>query len=215
MTGDGLAALTALRHQLHQRPETRFEVAGTAAVLADHLDAAGLEVTTGAGGSGVVATLHRGSSSRSIGLRADIDALPMQERGDPPYASQRDGAHHGCGHDGHATMLVGAAGALARVLDLDGTVHLLFRPSEEDGHGAQAVIEDGLFERFPMDAVFGLQTIVSRAVPPGAYAVVSVTELVTDGARNVIPATVQIRGDTRGYDDDVSAVIRDRMERIV
>jgi len=159
VTDDELATLTALRHHLHRRPETRFAVAGTAVVLADHLDAAGLEVTTGVGGSGVVATLQRGTSSRSIGLRADIDALPIQERGDPPYASQHDGAHHGCGHDGHTTMLVGAARALARDRDLDGTVHLLFQPSEEDGRGAQAMIEDGLFERFPMDAVFGLHNL--------------------------------------------------------
>lgn len=271
MTPDDLAALTALRHHLHQRPETRFEVAGTAAVIADHLDAAGLEVTTGVGGTGVVGTLRCGTAHPSIGLRADLDALPIQERGAPTYASQVDGAHHGCGHDGHATMLLGAAQALARDDDLDGTVHLLFQPSEEDGRGAQAMIDDQLFERFPMDAVFGLhnlpglavghlatrdghfttfedvfeitiegsgghasaphrtvdplvtgaevvlalQTIVARALPPGEHAVVSVTELVTDGARNVIPGRVTLRGDTRGYEDHVSALIQERMERIV
>lgn len=271
MSTHDLVDLTALRRQLHRRPETRFEVAGTAALVAERLREAGLEVATGVGGSGVVGTLRRGTSDRSLGLRADLDALPIDDRGDVPHASEIAGTHHGCGHDGHITMLLGAAQALARTEDLDGTVQFIFQPAEETGRGAQAMIDDGLFERFPMDSVFGLhnlpglpvghlatrsgvftafedvftidihgsgghastphlamdplvtgaelvlalQTIVSRAVPPADHAVVSVTEFVTDGSRNVIPGQVTIRGDTRGYDDRVSTTIRTRMEQIV
>lgn len=270
MSGDDLAELTAFRQRLHRRPETGFDVGCTARLVVERLGDAGMEVTTGVGGSGVVATLRRGTAQRSIGLRADLDALPITERGSAPYASEIDGAHHGCGHDGHSTMLVGAARALARTDGLDGTVQFIFQPAEETGRGAQAMIDDGLFDRFPMDAVFGLhnlpglpmgylatrtgvfttfedvftigvegsgghasapertvdplvtgaetvlalQTIVARAVPPADHAVVSVTEFVTDGTRNVIPGKVIIRGDARGYDDHVSATIRTRMEQI-
>ncbi len=270
MSADELADLTALRRQLHRWPETRFEVAATADLVAERLDDAGLEVTTGVGGSGVVGTLRRGTDERSIGLRADLDALPIDERGDAPYASEIAGAHHGCGHDGHITMLVGAAQTLARAEGFDGAVQFIFQPAEETGRGAQAMIDDGLFDRFPMDAVFGLhnlpglpvghlatrdgvftafedvftiridgsgghasapertvdplvtgaevvlalQTIVSRAVAPADHAVVSMTEFVTDGARNVIPGQVTIRGDTRGFDDRVSTTIQTRMEQI-
>ena len=270
MRDDVPADLTALRRQLHRRPETRFEVADTAALVAERLKDAGLEVTAGVGGNGVVGTLRRGTSDHSLGLRADLDALPIAERGDAPHASEIDGAHHGCGHDGHITMLLGAAQTLARAESFDGTVHFIFQPAEETGRGAQAMIDDGLFDRFPMDAVFGLhnlpglpvghlatkegvftafedvftidvegsgghasapertldpivagaemvlamQTIVSRAVAPADHAVVSVTEFVTDGARNVIPGQVTIRGDTRGFDDRVSTMIRTRMDQI-
>ncbi len=271
MNPDDLADLTALRRQLHRRPETRFAVGETAALVAACLGDTGLEVTTGVGGSGVVGTLRRGEAQRSIGLRADLDALPTHERGDVAYASEIDGAHHGCGHDGHSTMLLGAAQALARADDLDGTVQFVFQPAEETGRGAQAMIDDGLFDRFPMDAVFGLhnlpglpvghlatrsgvftafedvftitiegggghasapertvdplvagaevvlalQTIVSRTVAPADHAVVSVTEFVTDGSRNVIPGKVTIRGDARGHDDRVGTTIRTRMRQII
>lgn len=266
-----LDALVALRHRLHRRPETAFAVEATAALVADRLRDLGWAVTTGVGGSGVVGTLRRGTSGRSLGLRAELDALPITEANGFAHRSEVDGAFHGCGHDGHATMLLGAAEVLAADPDLDGTVHLVFQPDEENGRGAQAMVDDGLFDRFPMDAVFGLhnlpglpvghvatqpgtftcfeevfaidvhgsgghasapertvdpvvvgaelvlalQSIVARSLAPSDHGVVSVTELVTDGARNIIPSRVTIRGDVRGYDDAVGDRIRARMQRLV
>jgi len=267
----GLDDLVEFRHALHRAPETGFEVSGTAARVAERLRAAGLEVTTDVGGTGLVGTLRCGASPRTLGLRADMDALPITEENTFEYRSGVHGRFHGCGHDGHSTMLLGAALQLAAKGGFDGTVHFVFQPDEENGRGAQAMIDDGLFERFPMDAIFGLhnlpglpvghfatntgaftafeeifaieiagrgghasapqrtidplvvgaeivsglQTIVARAVDPGEYAVVSATEFVTDGARNVIPSTVALRGDVRGYNDEVSATIERRMREIV
>ncbi len=262
--------LTAFRRQLHRRPETGFAVTATAQAVAERLRAAGLEVTTGVGGTGVVATLRRGDGRGSLGLRAHLGALPNTERSSVAHASELAGAHHGCGHDGHTTMLLGAALALADDPELDGTVQFLFQPNEEHGLGAQAMIDDALFDRFPMDAVFGLhnlpglpvghlatdtgtftafeegfaievhgsgghasapeltvdpmvvgaevvlalQAIVSRSLAPRDHGVVSVTEFVTDGARNIIPSHVTIRGDVRGYDEEVSDTIRARMDQV-
>jgi len=153
---DLLPALTALRRDLHAHPELAFAEHRTAGVVASALRELGLEVHEGIGGTGVVATLRVGSSGRSVGLRADMDALPLTEHSDASYRSTVLGVHHGCGHDGHTSMLLGAARHLARTRRFDGTVVFIFQPAEEGQGGARAMIEDGLFERFPCDAVYAL-----------------------------------------------------------
>ncbi|ANQ83296.1 hippurate hydrolase [Azoarcus olearius] len=150
-----LPALVRLRHDLHAHPELGFAEHRTAAVVAAELRAIGLAVHEGIGGTGVVGVLRRGSSGASVGLRADMDALPMDECSGVAYASTHAGAHHGCGHDGHTSMLLGAARLLA-ARDFDGTVNFIFQPAEEGLGGARAMVEDGLFERFPCDAVYAL-----------------------------------------------------------
>ena len=153
---DLLPALRTLRRDLHAHPELGFAEHRTAALVAGAMRELGLEVATGIGGTGVVATLRNGGSGRSLGLRADMDALPIVEASGVPHASVNPGAHHGCGHDGHTAMLVGAARQLARTRRFDGTVHFIFQPAEEGQGGADAMIRDGLFERFPCDAVYAL-----------------------------------------------------------
>lgn len=152
------AELVATRQYLHANPELSFEEVETARFVADKLEGWGYEVTRNVGGHGVVARLKVGTSSKSIGIRADMDALPILEDTGLPYASKTPGKMHACGHDGHTTMLLGAAEYLARTRRFDGTVTLIFQPAEEAGvgSGAQAMIADGLFERFPIDAIFGL-----------------------------------------------------------
>lgn len=147
------------RHWLHQNAETAFAERRTAQFVAEILRSLGLEVAGGIGGTGVVGTLTRGTSRQTIGLRADMDALPLHETTGLPYAAQHAGAMHACGHDGHMAMLLAAAALLTQDEDLDGTVHFVFQPAEEPGKGAAAMIEDGLFDRFAMDAVFGLHNI--------------------------------------------------------
>ena len=161
--------LAATRQHIHQHPELSFEEVDTAARVAEHLQAWGWEVTRGVGGHGVVGTLRVGGSPRSLALRADMDALPIQEATGKPYASRRAGVMHACGHDGHTTMLLGAAQQLAGTRNFNGTVHLVFQPAEEAGRGsgAQRMIEDGLFERFPCDAIFGLHN--TPGVPAGTF----------------------------------------------
>lgn len=158
------ALLSTWRQDLHRHPELGYEEHRTAAFVARELAALGLEVHTGIGKTGVVGTLRRGSSDRAIGLRADMDALPMQELGDIPHRSLHEGKFHGCGHDGHTIMLLGAARALARHGRFDGTVHFIFQPAEEGGAGGAAMIADGLFERFPVSAVFGMHNDPMRPV---------------------------------------------------
>ena len=150
--------LREIRQHLHQHPELSNEETATAALVADKLRALGYQVTTGLGGHGVVGTLTSGSGSRSIGIRADMDALPIAERTGVSYASQYPGKMHACGHDGHTTMLLGAAEQLARTKNFSGTVHLIFQPAEEIGFnsGAERMLAEGLFARFPCDAVYGL-----------------------------------------------------------
>lgn len=150
--------LREIRQHLHQHPELSNEETATAALVADKLRALGYQVTTGLGGHGVVGSLTSGSGSRSIGIRADMDALPIAERTGVSYASQYPGKMHACGHDGHTTMLLGAAEQLARTKNFSGTVHLIFQPAEEIGFnsGAERMLAEGLFERFPCDAVYGL-----------------------------------------------------------
>lgn len=149
--------LTDKRRHLHHNPELSFEEACTASWVAEQLESWGYEVTRGVGGHGVVGTLRNGPG-RSIALRADMDALPIQEETGKPYASSRAGTMHACGHDGHTVMLLGAAQQLAATRQFHGTVHLVFQPAEEAGNnsGAQQMIADGLFERFPCDAIFGM-----------------------------------------------------------
>ncbi|HZH08287.1 MAG TPA: M20 aminoacylase family protein, partial [Lautropia sp.] len=155
---DAAEFLSTIRHRLHQDPELSFEEAGTASFVADRLAEWGYEVTPGVGGHGVVGTLTVGAGGRRVSLRADMDALPIQEQTGLPYASRNAGKMHACGHDGHTTMLLGAARQLAKTRNFRGTVHLVFQPAEEAGKdsGAQQMIADGLFDRFPCDAIFGL-----------------------------------------------------------
>lgn len=265
--------LRGWRHDLHQIPETGLAEHRTSDYLAAELSAMGLEVTRGVGGTGLVATLRSGSpdrDGRAIGLRADMDGLPLSERSALPYRSRHDGTMHACGHDGHMAMVLGAGQVLAAEGGFDGVVHLVFQPAEEHGLGAKAMIADGLFDRFPVDAMFGLhnmpglaaqristrvgslmssednfeiritgrgghasqpqmvvdpmvvaaqivlalQTIVARSVHPAETAVVSCTEILTDGARNAIPTEVVIRGDTRSFTSDVQALIEGRMRKL-
>ena len=265
------------RRDIHKHPELGFSEARTGEKVAALLEGFGLEVHCGVGETGVVGVLRRGQGgaetggNRAIGLRADMDALPLQEANDFPHASIHQGVFHGCGHDGHTAMLLGAAEKLAAEGGFEGTVYFIFQPSEEDGRGALAMIEDGLFTRFPMAAVYGLhnmpgmpaghfaarqgaimtsedifeitihgrgghasmpersidpivvgaevvlalQTIVSRGVGPRDWGVVSVTELLTDGARNVIPSTVTIKGDCRALSPETQSLIEARMRQIV
>ncbi len=263
--------LTAFRRDLHANPETGFDLDRTSGQIAAALEDAGLEVTRGVGRTGLVATLRRGPDETAIGFRADMDALPIHEATNLPYRSQTDGKFHGCGHDGHSTMLLGAALELAADPSLKRTIHFIFQPDEENGNGAAAMIADGLFDRFPMAAIFGLhnmpgmelghfatqagpfcafednfeihiqgrgghasmpekgidpivvgaaivqqlQSIVSRSLPASEHAVVSITEFLTDGARNILPSNVTLRGDCRGFTGDVSESIERRMRAIV
>ena len=266
------ADMRSWRHAIHRRPELGFETWSTAELVSAELSRCGVdEVHTGIGHSGVVGVVRRGDSRRAIGLRADMDALPIQEAGMPTYRSEVDGVFHGCGHDGHTAMLLGAARLLATTASFDGTVYLVFQPNEENGRGAQAMIDDGVLERFPMSAIFGmhnrpgvalgqfatrpgsmmssedlfeirvegrgghastpelhidpvvvaaeivlaLQTIVSRSIAATETAVVSVTEVLTDGARNIVPSTVTIKGDCRAFSANVQATIERRMREIV
>ena len=152
-------AFTLLRRDIHQHPELAFQERRTAALVAAQLGAWGYEVTTGLGGTGVVGQLKRGTSSRSIGLRADMDALPIAEATGAAWASCENGVMHACGHDGHTAMLLAAAQHLATQGGFDGTLNLIFQPAEEGGGGALKMMEDGLFERFPCDAIFAMHNM--------------------------------------------------------
>ena len=171
-----LADLAAIRHDIHAHPELAFNEARTAELVARELTAYGLEVHRGLAKTGVVGVLRKGSSTRAIGLRADLDALPLLEKNSFSHRSRHEGLMHACGHDGHTTMLLGAARYLAEnrdSLDFDGTVYFIFQPAEESEGGAAVMIEDGLFKMFPMDAVFGLHNwpgipVGEMAVMPGA-----------------------------------------------
>jgi hippurate hydrolase len=162
------AELAAFRRDLHAHPELGFEEVRTASRVAEALRVAGVdEVHTGIARTGVVGVVHgaRNASGRMIGLRADMDALPMREENDFPWRSAHHGLMHGCGHDGHTAMLVGAARYLAQTRRFDGRVALVFQPGEEGFAGAKAMIDDGLFERFPVDAIYAMHNWPS--LPPG------------------------------------------------
>ncbi|WP_349963189.1 M20 aminoacylase family protein [Rhizobium sp. ZPR3] len=262
--------MTAWRRDLHQHPEFGFEEKRTSAFVAEKLREFGLEVAEGLGGTGVVGTLKRGTSIRSIALRADMDALRITEQNDIAYKSTNPGVMHACGHDGHTTMLLGAAKHLAATGGFDGTVRFIFQPAEEWGRGALSMLDDGLMDRFPFEEIYGihnmpgvpvgvlmtksgammsaednfeiiltgvgghaarphwgnevlvaacalvtnLQTIVSRRVSPTDVAVVSVTELLTDGTRNALPGLARILGDSRSFKSEVSETIEKQMRII-
>ena len=165
------ALMREWRQHLHQFPETAFEETQTAQFIADKLASFGLEVHQGLGETGVVATLSAGSSTKKIALRADMDALFIQEQNSFAYKSCHDGKMHACGHDGHTAMLLGAASYLAQHRNFDGTVYFIFQPAEEGRAGAKQMIDDGLFEQFPADCVFGLHNFPD--IPLGHFAVKS------------------------------------------
>ena len=148
--------IALIRRDLHTHPELKFEEVRTAEVVANKLTEWGYAVDRGLGTTGVVGTLKVGSGTRSIGLRADMDALPLVEHNRFAHRSVHEGRMHACGHDGHTAMLLAAAQYLAESKHFDGTLHVIFQPAEEGGGGARVMIEDGLFERFPCDAVFGM-----------------------------------------------------------
>ncbi|RFB79634.1 M20 aminoacylase family protein [Methylovirgula sp. 4M-Z18] len=263
--------MTQWRRDLHTHPEFGFEETRTAAFVTEKLRAFGFdEIATGIGGTGIVATLRRGTGNRAIALRADMDALRIAEQSTLPYASQTPGVMHACGHDGHTAMLLGAAKMLHETGDFNGTIRFIFQPAEEWGKGAKAMLADGLLARFPFDEIYGLhnmpgmpigrfetragpvmsaednfeitlhglgghaarphathevlvaacalvvnlQTIVARRLDPTDIAVVSVTELITDGTRNALPGEARILGDARSFKRDVSAAIEAQMRRI-
>lgn len=260
--------LVTIRQHLHAHPDLSFEEERTAEFVAQYLRGCGIPVETGIGGYGVVASLKKGAATRSIALRADMDALPMQEMNDFPHASKFDGKMHACGHDGHTAMLLGAARALSGDVDFDGTVHFVFQPAEERGAGAKRMIEEGLFERFKIDAIYGVhnwpgmaagtfgvrpgaimassstfevritgkgahaaqpqrsvdpvmtavsvaqswQSILSRNLDPLSSAVLSVTQISSGTAHNVIPAEATLAGSVRAFDEKVLNMIEERME---
>ena len=263
--------LVSWRHHLHQIPETGFNEHQTSRFVAAALELMDLQVHRGIGGTGLVASLRVGDGPGAIGLRADMDALGMAETAEGrAHISKNAGCMHGCGHDGHMAMVLGAAKLLTQSRDFDGTVRFIFQPAEEHGRGASAMIRDGLFERFPVDEIYGvhnnpgmpagriatrvggimgsednfvirvqgrgghaarphmaadplvtaaeiilaLQTVVARSVDPADTAVVSCTEIHTDGIRNAIPTHVQIKGDTRSYSPHVQALLEKRMREI-
>ncbi len=262
-----LAELVTLRREFHRFPELGFKENRTKARVADLLRGFGLDVHEGAG---VVGVLKTGKGNRAIALRADMDALPILEASEHNYVSTVPGVMHACGHDGHMTMLLGAAKALATSSDFDGTVVFIFQPNEEHGLGAQAMINEGVLERFPVEEVYAihnlpgaptgqvstrtglicsseslfeiaitgqgghasmpqagrdaitigaelvqsLQTIVSRKLAPGAGAVVSVTEFLTDGQRNVLPGHATLKGDVRARSPDDRNTIEALMRQI-
>ncbi|QEW24125.1 putative hydrolase YxeP (plasmid) [Marinibacterium anthonyi] len=149
------AQMRAIRHDLHMHPELGLETHRTAAIVADFLDRLGIEIHR-VGGTGVVGVIRGGRSNRSVGLRADMDALAIPEATGLDHASQIPGLMHGCGHDGHTAMLLGAAKYMVESGTVDGTVHLIFQPGEEGHDGAREMIRDGLFDRFPCDSIFGM-----------------------------------------------------------
>jgi hippurate hydrolase len=159
------------RRHLHQFPETAFEETGTAKFIADKLTSFGLDVHQGLGKTGVVATLSAENSGNKIALRADMDALFIQEQNSFAYKSRHDGKMHACGHDGHSAMLLGAANYLSKNRNFNGTVYFIFQPAEEGRAGARQMIDDGLFEQFPADCVFGMHNFPD--IPLGHFAVKS------------------------------------------
>ncbi|MFB2564426.1 M20 aminoacylase family protein [Rhizobium sp. IMFF44] len=166
-----LDEIIALRHDLHQYPELAFQEHRTAKKVASLLAEWGYDVATGIAGTGVVATLRRGNGNRGIGIRADMDALPIEEATGLDYESANPGVMHACGHDGHTSILLAAARYLAESGNFSGTLRLIFQPAEEIGAGARKMLSEGLFDRFPVDAVFGLHNW--PGVPTGQFGFVA------------------------------------------
>jgi hippurate hydrolase len=189
--------MTAWRHDLHEHPELGFQETRTSGVVAQKLREFGVdEVVTGIATTGVVGIIRgTGNSGRAIGFRADMDALPIEEATGKPYASRTPGIMHACGHDGHTTMLLGAAKYLAETRNFDGTVYLVFQPAEENLAGGEVMVKEGLFERFPMDRIFGLHNwpgapagIFLHAPGPVMAAVANLEATITGrGAHGAMP----------------------------
>jgi amidohydrolase len=156
LSSEVIADAVSWRRHLHQHPELAFNERQTSDFIATQLASFGLKVHRGLAGTGVVGTLTRGSSRRAIGIRADMDALPIQEQSGVAHVSSTSGVMHACGHDGHIAVALAAARACAKMPDLDGTVHFIFQPAEEGAGGAKRMIEDGLFKLFPCDAIYGM-----------------------------------------------------------
>ena len=175
------AELTEIRRDIHAHPELGLEEHRTADLVARKLEEWGIEVHRGVGGTGVVGVLRDGNGEAAIGLRADMDALPIEEANDLPYRSRNPGRMHACGHDGHTTMLLGAARYLAETRNFNGTVNFIFQPAEEGVGGALAMLKDGLFERFPCNAVYGMHN--RPGMPVGKFAI---TPGHGDGRRRVL-----------------------------
>jgi len=260
------------RHYMHQNPEFGFEEELTSEFVAKTLEGFGIEVHRNIGKTGLVGILKKGFSEKSIGIRADFDALKIHEGNTCAHRSKIEGMMHGCGHDGHTAMLLGAALKISRDLDFNGTVYFIFQPAEEQGTGAKAMIEDGLFTRWKIDSVFAmhnmpgielgtflispssvmaaenhfkieilgngghaampqfgsdpllvacnvvsaLQTIMTRNLDSiHEPAVLSVTNIETNGGANVIPTVVTLSGDARCFNDEVQEKIKIAMERVV
>jgi hippurate hydrolase len=168
---DRQSGLAAIRRDIHAHPETAFAELRTAEVIARHLERSGIEVHRGMAKTGVIGVLRAGSSRRAVGLRADMDALPIQERNTFEHCSRNAGRMHACGHDGHTAMLLGAAEYLAATRQFDGTVVFIFQPAEEGEAGGRVMVEEGLFERFPVESVFGMHNWPGLAV--GQFAVMA------------------------------------------
>ena len=258
------------RHDLHMHPQISFEEEYASNKVANLLKDFGIEVHQGIAKTGVVGVLKKGSSNKSIGIRADMDALPINEINTFSYKSTIENRMHACGHDGHTTMLLGAAKYLAEQGSFDGTVYFIFQPDEENCFGAKTMIEEGLFTKFSIDEVYGmhnipgmeagtfgtrkggittsenlfeisingkgghaalphmskdtitigsqiivaLQTIVSRKLNPVDAGVVSVTEFITDGKKNVLPGNGLIKGDARAFNQKTNTMIEQSMRQL-
>jgi len=163
------AELARIRRDIHAHPELGFKEKLTSDLVARELASYGIEVHRGLAKTGVVGRLKAGRANRAIGLRADMDALPIHEKNEFAHRSQHEGVMHACGHDGHTTMLLGAARYLAETRDFDGTVHFIFQPAEEGGAGARVMIEEGLFDKFPSDAVYGMHNWATA--PAGTFGI--------------------------------------------
>ncbi|MFZ6676906.1 M20 aminoacylase family protein [Undibacterium sp. Tian12W] len=264
------AEIQQIRRDIHAHPELCFEEHRTSEVVAQKLESWGIPIIRGLAGTGIVGVLKNGTSERAIGLRADMDALPMQEINTFAHTSKHDGKMHACGHDGHTAMLLGAAHYLSKYKEFDGTVYLIFQPAEEGGGGARRMIEEGMFDKYPMDAVFGMhnwpgvavgtfgvtpgpmmassnefevivrgkgahaaqphkgidpimvavqmaqswQTIVSRNASPLESAVLSVTQIHSGSATNVIPDEATLIGTVRAFSTEMIDLIEKRMRTI-
>ena len=262
--------LVEWRHDLHMHPQISFEEEYASNKVANLLKDFGIEVHQGIAKTGVVGVLKKGSSNKSIGIRADMDALPINEINTFSYKSTIENRMHACGHDGHTTMLLGAAKYLAEQDSFDGTVYFIFQPDEENCFGAKTMIEEGLFTKFSIDEVYGmhnipgmeagtfgtrkggittsenlfeisingkgghaalphmskdtitigsqiivaLQTIVSRKLDPVDAGVVSVTEFITDGKKNVLPGNGLIKGDARAFNQKTNTMIEQSMRQL-
>ena len=262
--------MTVWRRDIHAHPELGFEEERTSELVAEKLKSWGLEVHKGLGKTGVVGTLRVGNDTRSIGLRADMDALPMPEANEFEHRSTNQDVMHACGHDGHTTMLLGAAKYLAESKNFEGCVHFIFQPAEEGVGGAKAMVEDGLFEQFPCDSVYGMhnrpgmpvgkfgmrpgaamaggalfdiivrgngshgarpesgidpviisahiataaQTIVSRNANPQEMAVLSITQIQSGDAYNVIPHTAHMKGTARTFSNEIMSLLEKNLTKM-